>query len=70
MIADAQVDGIIDDSDPDRIAMAVLATLHGLAVIVTAGMIGDREVETVVAGTIRTLISGLRPQSNLNDHSR
>jgi AcrR family transcriptional regulator len=48
--------------DPDRVAMAVLAVLQGLVALVTTGLIGDRPVDDVVAGTIGTLVHGLRPR--------
>lgn len=62
LIADAQAEGGIDGDDPDRVAMAVLATLQGLAAVITGGMIGDRAVDTVITGTIETLLTGLRPR--------
>jgi AcrR family transcriptional regulator len=60
MIEDALRDGDIADDDVDRVSMSVLATVHGLATIIGSGMIGDREPDVVVAGTIGTLIAGLR----------
>jgi AcrR family transcriptional regulator len=63
MIADAQADGTIDGADPDRVAMAVLVTLHGLAVTVQAAMIGERPIDSVIAGTIQTLVKGLQSSS-------
>lgn len=60
LIAEAIDSGEIAGDDPDRVAMAVLATLQGLAAIVASGMIGERPVDTVVSGTIHTLIHGLR----------
>lgn len=62
LIARARADGEIDGDDPDRVAMALLATLQGLASVVTSGMIGDRPVDTVVTGTVRTLLRGLTPR--------
>jgi AcrR family transcriptional regulator len=59
LIADALASGDITSDDPDRVAMAVLATLQGLAAVITSGMIGDRPVNTVIIGTIDTLIHGL-----------
>jgi AcrR family transcriptional regulator len=60
LIADAQASGEIDGSDdPDRVGMAVLAMLQGLAALVTSGMIGRRPVDTVITGTIQTLLNGL-----------
>ncbi len=66
LIADAQATGEIDGrDDPDRVAMAVLATLQGLAALVTSGMIGNRPVDAVIDGTIQTLLDGLlRPGSS------
>ncbi len=60
LIADALADGEIVSDDPDRVAMAVLATLQGLAAIITSGMIGGRSADSVITGTIETLICGLR----------
>jgi AcrR family transcriptional regulator len=60
LITDALAHGDIADDDPDRVAMAVLATLQGLAAVITSGMIGDRPADTVIAGTVETLIHGLR----------
>ncbi|MFG1711295.1 TetR/AcrR family transcriptional regulator [Nonomuraea sp. M3C6] len=62
LIYGAVDNGDIVGDDPDRVAMAVLATLQGLAAIVTSGMIGDRAVDSVVSGTIHTLVHGLRAQ--------
>jgi AcrR family transcriptional regulator len=64
LIADAQAAGEIDAADPDRVAMALLATLQGLATLVTSRMIGDRPVDRLVAGTIQTLLDGLRPRAS------
>jgi hypothetical protein len=46
----------------DRVAMAIFATLQGLAALVTSGMSGDRPVSVLVADTIQTLVDGLRPR--------
>jgi AcrR family transcriptional regulator len=62
LIANAQTNGEIIAGDPDRVATAVLAALQGLAWIATSGTIGDRSVDEVVAGTIETLIYGLKPR--------
>jgi AcrR family transcriptional regulator len=62
LIATAIASGEIDSDDPDRIAMAVLATLQGLAAIIASDMTGGRPADRVIAGTIQTLIHGLRPR--------
>jgi hypothetical protein len=67
MIAEAQLRGEIggdsDETERERIAMAIFATVQGLAALVTSGMSGDRPVDTLVVGTVRTLLDGLRPRS-------
>ena len=60
LIAAAQSDGQLAADDPDRAAMAVLATLQGLAWLANSSVIGDRPIDTVVAETIETLTNGLR----------
>jgi AcrR family transcriptional regulator len=62
LIAAAIDSGEIDSDDPDRIAMALLATLQGLAAIIASDMIGDRPAGQVISGTVQTLIHGLRPR--------
>ena len=66
MIAEAQLRGEIgggsDEAERERIAMTIFATVQGLAALVTSGMSGDRPVDTLVAGTVRTLLDGLRPR--------
>jgi hypothetical protein len=65
LIADAQAAGEIGGhDDPDRVAMAVLATPQGLAALVTSGMTGNRPVDTVITGTVQTLLRGLLPTTS------
>lgn len=47
--------------DPDRIEIAVLATLQGLAWLANSSVTGDRGIDTVVAQTIETPTNGLKP---------
>jgi hypothetical protein len=56
------VSGVADGDGPDRIAMAIFATLQGLAALITSGMSGDRAAGALITGTIRTLVNGLRPR--------
>ena len=60
MIDEALRSGDIADDDVERVSMAVLATIQGLATIIGCGMIGDRPPDVVVTGTIGTLIAVLR----------
>lgn len=65
MITAAQRDGEITgggEPDSDRVAMAIFATLQGLAALITSGMSGDRPARALVGDTVRTLVDGLRPR--------
>jgi AcrR family transcriptional regulator len=62
MIADAQARGELAGGDHDRVAMAIFATLQGLAALITSGMSGDRPVDALISATVETLVEGLRPR--------
>ncbi|MDJ0344450.1 TetR/AcrR family transcriptional regulator [Streptomyces sp. H10-C2] len=62
LIARAQTSGEIVSGDPDRVAMAVLAMVQGLATMVAQDLMLDRDVDTVVGGAITSLVQGLRPR--------
>ncbi|WP_370964280.1 TetR/AcrR family transcriptional regulator [Amycolatopsis sp. cg9] len=62
LIGDAMERGEIVGDEPDRVAMAVLTVLRGLASVITGGMIGDRPPDAVVTGTVHTLVRGLLPR--------
>jgi hypothetical protein len=63
LIAEARRKGDIVDTDPDGGSMAMLAMLQGLAVLVTTGMSGERSLDTLVSGSIKVLVDGLRPRT-------
>jgi AcrR family transcriptional regulator len=62
LLEQARGDGDIADADVDRVNMAVLAVLQGLAVMAHAGLAGSRPMNDVVSGTVTTLADGLRPR--------
>jgi AcrR family transcriptional regulator len=59
MIDRAVADGDIADPDADRVAMAILATVHGLAAMVVGDMMGDRSPDSVIAKAVKVLARGL-----------
>jgi AcrR family transcriptional regulator len=61
LITSARANGEIVADDPERVEMAVLATIQGLAWLANSAIIGDRPIDTVVAETIETLTRGLKP---------
>ena len=40
----------------------MFATVHGLATMANGGMLGDDDVDDVVADAIERLLAGLRPR--------
>ncbi|GAA1703285.1 TetR/AcrR family transcriptional regulator [Fodinicola feengrottensis] len=62
LIEEACKRGQIDDSDRDRVEMAILAVLQGLATLVVGRMAGNRSIDQLVTGTVHALIEGLRPR--------
>jgi AcrR family transcriptional regulator len=63
LLQGARERGEIDASEPDRVDMAILAVLQGLATLTLGPMAGDRPRDALVAGTVRTLVEGLRPRT-------
>lgn len=61
LVTEAMAGGELRADEPDDVAMALLAMLHGLAGIVATGMIGARDPSHVVTGTVHLLMAGLRP---------
>jgi hypothetical protein len=60
MIRAARARGEVVD-DHDRAAMAIFATLQGLAALMISGMSGDRPTDRLVGETVAILAKGLRP---------
>ena len=63
LVADAQASGEIAGDDPDRVALAVLALVYGLATMVANDMAGSADPGRLVHGTVQTLVAGLLPRS-------
>ncbi|MFJ4467068.1 TetR/AcrR family transcriptional regulator [Streptomyces sp. NPDC089424] len=62
LLADARERGLIEADSTGRIDMTLLALLQGLTVLAVMGMHGDRPLDTLVSGSIETLMAGLRPR--------
>ncbi len=62
LIVEGQAAGDLEPGAPDAVGTAILATMQGLAGLHAAGMLGDRELDGVVAETIGVLLTGLRPR--------
>ena len=62
MLAEARARGDIDPDSTGRVDMTLLALLQGLTVIAITGMHGGMPLDSLVTGSVRTLLDGLRPQ--------
>jgi AcrR family transcriptional regulator len=61
-IQDAQSRGEVVAAPVEDIATAILATMHGYAVLVAGGLFEHDETGQSLTGTLRRLVEGLRPR--------
>lgn len=62
LFVEAQAAGGIVAGDTERVGIVALATLHGLASLANNGMLGDADIDEVVAEAVHRLVEGLRPR--------
>jgi AcrR family transcriptional regulator len=62
LFVEAQASGGIVAGDTERVGIVALATLHGLASLANNGMLGDADLDEVVAEAVDRLVEGLRPR--------
>jgi AcrR family transcriptional regulator len=62
LLRQAAASGDIAVEGADACNMAVLAMLQGLSVLAGRGLAGTKPTSELVAGTIRTLVDGMRPR--------
>ncbi len=58
----AQRRGEVVDGDVDEIATAILATMHGFAALIAAGLLDPDASGAALTATVGRLIEGLRPR--------
>ena len=63
LFREGQESGEIIAGDLERIATPALATFHGLAELINAGMLRAEDLDTLVADATERLALGLRPRS-------
>nr|WP_145485749.1 MULTISPECIES: TetR/AcrR family transcriptional regulator [Streptomyces] len=62
LFADAQVSGEVVDGDPERIALAAAANLHGLAALIASSALDADEAMAGLDEHVRLLLHGLKPR--------
>ncbi len=61
-IEQAQGRGEVVDGDVEEIATAILATMHGFAALIAAGLLDPGASGVTLTATVGRLIEGLRPR--------
>ena len=48
--------------DPERVGMVAFAAAHGIAALANSQMLGDADLDGIVADAVERLVLGLRPR--------
>jgi AcrR family transcriptional regulator len=62
VVADAQARGEVRGGDPEALAPALWAALHGVAALSVSGVLHGADVDALLVQTADTLLDGLRPR--------
>ena len=60
LIAQGQREGALEPGDPERVGMVLFATIHGIAALVTGGMVAPEQVAEVLDDAIAHFLRGSR----------
>jgi AcrR family transcriptional regulator len=61
VIHEGQAAGLIEQGDPERIGILMLATLQGLTAMANGGMVERAQLDDLVTDAIDRMLRGLRP---------
>ena len=62
LILDAQEAGDVVPGDPEKVATAAFASIHGLAALLNADMLDRGAIDDLIADSVARLVGGLRPR--------
>ena len=62
LIAEGQAAGEIVTGDPEGVGMVVFASAHGVAALANNQMLGDADLDEIVASLVERVVLGLRPR--------
>ena len=62
LIAEGQAAGEIVTGDPEGVGMVVFASAHGVAALANTQMLGDADLDEIVASLVERVVLGLRPR--------
>jgi AcrR family transcriptional regulator len=60
LIEQGQAQGALERGQPERVGLVLLATLQGIAALVTAGIVGAEQLDELVADAIAQFLRGSR----------
>jgi AcrR family transcriptional regulator len=62
LIAEGQARGDVVPGEPERVGMVAFAAAHGIAALANNQMLGDFDLDQIVAAAVERLVLGLRPR--------
>jgi AcrR family transcriptional regulator len=60
LIDQGQAEGFLDAGDPERVGLVLFATVHGIAALVTAGIVAPQHLDELLADSIEHFLRGSR----------
>jgi AcrR family transcriptional regulator len=60
LIQQGQADGVLEPGKPERVGLVLLATIQGIATLVTGGIVGADQLDELVADAIAYFLRGSR----------
>jgi hypothetical protein len=60
LIGQGQAEGALERGEAERVGLVLLATIQGIAALVTAGMVRAEQVDELVADSIAHFLRGSR----------
>jgi hypothetical protein len=60
LIEQGQAEGYVEPGEPDRVGLVLYATIHGIAALITGGMVAVEQLDELVADSVRHFLRGSR----------
>lgn len=60
LIEQGQANGVLESGDSERVGLVLFATIHGIAALVTAGLVEADQIDELVADAIAHFLRGSR----------
>lgn len=60
LIQQGQAEKVLESGDPERVALVLFATIQGIAALLTAGIVGEDQLDELVSDAIAQFLRGSR----------